>query len=61
MGDGLEVRPVITAVLEHRKAASDCHGALLNPGPEQGTFTCQACGQPCERVLSEPREVTAHG
>lgn len=61
MGEGLVVRPQITATLEHRKAESSCCGAKLNPGAEPGTFTCRACAQPCERVMGEPQEVTAHG
>jgi len=61
MTDGLAVVPVIKATGEHRKASSSCHGALLNPGAEPGTFTCRECGEPCERVLSDPEEVTFHG
>lgn len=61
MGDQLVVQPVLTAVLEHRKASSGCCGAKLAPGPEPGTFTCRGCGKPCERVLGDPVEVTAHG
>lgn len=61
MPDGLTVRPVITAVLEKRSASSGCHGAKLNLGSVPGSFTCQECGQPCERVMSAPEEVTAHG
>lgn len=61
MSDALEIRPVLTATLAHRAAASACCGAKLGPGPEAGTFACRGCGQPCERVLSEPREVTARG
>lgn len=57
----LVIRPVLTAVLAHRKASSSCCGAKLNPGSEAGTYSCRECSQPCERVLSEPREVTAHG
>lgn len=61
MPDELTVRPVITATLAHQKASSSCHGAKLNPGAEPETFTCRECGQPCERVMGEPEEVTAHG
>lgn len=62
MGDGLVVRPVLTAVLAHRKASSDCHGALLRAADVQPEgFECTQCGQPCRRVLSEPVEVTARG
>lgn len=56
----LAVQPVITAVLAKRTASSSCHGARLNLGADPGTFTCRDCGQPCERLLSEPQEVTAH-
>lgn len=51
------------AVLHHRKAESSCHGAKLMRLPQGGehAFECLECGQPCERVLSEPREVHAHG
>lgn len=61
MPDELVVRPVITATLEHRKASSSCHGALLDPGPVPETYACRQCGQPCERVMGGPVEVTAHG
>jgi hypothetical protein len=61
MPDGLTVRPVITAVLEHRTASSDCHAAKLDPGTGPGTYDCRECGQPCERVMSAPEEVTARG
>jgi hypothetical protein len=61
VGDALEVCPEIAATLEHRKAASGCCGAGLYPGEEPGSFVCRKCGQPCGRVLGEPREVTAHG
>jgi len=60
MADALLIRPKITATLTHRTASSDCHGARLNPGPTPGTFTCRTCDQPCDRILSEPEEVTAH-
>jgi hypothetical protein len=62
VGEGLAVRPEITAVLEHRKASSSCHGAKLRAAdvlPEG--YECTACGEPCTRVLGEPQEVTAHG
>jgi hypothetical protein len=57
----LVIKPEFTVTLAHRSASSGCCAAKLNPGPEPGTFTCRACGQPCERVLSGPEEVTAHG
>lgn len=60
-GDGLAVRPVLTAVLAHRTASSACCGAKLNPGPALGTFACRSCGQPCERVMSAPQEITVTG
>jgi Zn finger protein HypA/HybF involved in hydrogenase expression len=59
--DSLTVRLVVTVTMAKRTASSACCGAKLNPGAEPGTFTCRACGQPCERVLSGPEEVTAHG
>jgi hypothetical protein len=63
VGDALVVRPEFRAVLAHRVASSDCCGAKLDAvaadfGP---AFTCRGCGEPCERVLSEPEEVTVHG
>lgn len=61
MPDELVVRPVITATLEQRKASSACHGAKLDLGAEPGTFACRECGQPCERRMGDPVEVTAHG
>lgn len=61
MGDELVVRPQITAVLEHRKASSSCCGAKLRPAHVPQAFECCACGQACERVLSDPVEVTAYG
>ena len=57
----LVVRPVITATLAHRKASSSCCAAKLAPGPEPETYLCRECGQPCERALGDPVEVTAHG
>lgn len=61
MSGSLNIQPVITATLEHRKASSGCCGAKLNPGAEPGSFLCRECGQPCDRVMSDPVEVTAHG
>lgn len=64
--DELVVRPVLTAVLAHRKASSSCCAAPLNiarPAADGGEpdWLCTACGQPCQRVLGDPVEVTAHG
>jgi hypothetical protein len=61
VSENLSVRPELTAVLQHRKASSDCHAAPLGYGAEEGTYTCTRCGQPCGRVLGPPAEVTAHG
>jgi hypothetical protein len=61
MPDGLAVMPVITGTLAQRKAASACCGALLNPGPVPGSFTCRECGNPTERVLGDPEEVHFRG
>jgi hypothetical protein len=63
MGEGLVVAPRIEVTLAHRKASSDCCGAKLNvaAGDFGPRWTCRACGRPCERVMSEPVEVTAHG
>jgi hypothetical protein len=61
MTDALTVRPAFTVTGEIRRASSGCCGAKLNPGAEPGTFTCRACGAPCERVMSGPEEVTARG
>jgi hypothetical protein len=57
----LEVRPEITAVFAHRKASSDCCGAGLGLPDSGRYYVCKDCGQPCNRVLSDPTEVTAHG
>lgn len=54
------IRVEFTGLLEHRRAASDCCGALLDPAPGEN-FTCRACGKPCGRVLSDPEAVTVHG
>ena len=61
MGEGLTVQPKITVTAEFRRAASSCCGAKLDLGAARGTFTCRGCGQPCDRVLSGPQEVTFHG
>lgn len=57
----LDLKPVITATLAHRKASSSCCGAPLNAcGQAEGcAWHCRACGQPCGRVLGPPQEVTA--
>lgn len=51
----------VTVTGEQRKASSSCCGAKLNPGGGPETYLCRECGQPCERVLGDPVEVTAHG
>lgn len=61
MPEGLSVIPVISGTAALRRASSGCHGALLDPGAEPRTFTCRECGMPCERVLSDPEEVSFHG
>lgn len=61
MADGLAIQPRIEGTGQVRRAASDCCGAKLNPGEQPGTFTCRECGQPCDRVMSAPEEVTLHG
>ncbi len=50
----------ITAVVEHRKASSECCGALLRLPPEgaEHEYECTACGQP---AVGEPRHVPAVG
>lgn len=55
-----EVDPEATLVFEHRVALSGCHGARLALAGDGG-YLCVACDQPCQRVLSDPVEVTAHG
>jgi hypothetical protein len=57
----LVIQPVFRVTLAKRTASSNCCGAKLDRGPESGTFTCRMCGQPCDRILSDPKEVTAHG
>jgi len=59
--DSLTVQPVFEVTAEVRRASSACCGAKLNPGDAPESFTCRGCGQPCERVLSGPEEVTLHG
>ena len=61
VAEGLAVKPVIRAAGQLRRASSSCCEARLNPGPEPETFTCRACGQPCDRVLGPPEEVTLNG
>ena len=60
-GDGLALPVEVTAVLAKRTAASSCCGAKLRPAGVPRAFECVSCGQPCDRVLSDPEEVTAHG
>lgn len=62
MSDGLVVQPKVEVTLAKRTASSSCCAAKLDVGPGgPGTFACRGCGQPCERVLSDPEEVTLHG
>jgi hypothetical protein len=61
MPDGLAVLPEVTGTAALRKASSACHGAKLNPGQAPGSFTCRECGNPTERVLGDPEEVSFHG
>ena len=61
MGDRLVVAPRFAGTLAHRKASSACCAARLNAGTQPGTYTCRGCGQPCERVLGDPEEVTFGG
>jgi len=56
--DGLAVAVKVEGTAELRRASSSCCGAKLNPGARPGAFTCRGCGQPCDRVLSDPEEVT---
>jgi hypothetical protein len=63
---GLNVRPMMTATLAKRTASSNCCGArlMMRPTGERAPgarFACRRCGQPCQRVLSEPEVTTAHG
>lgn len=67
-GDSLAVVPVVRATAAVRRASSSCCGAGLSIRPDAtGTpdgpayFACRACGQPCDRVLSDPEEVELHG
>ena len=61
MPDALAVRPQFEVRAQVRRASSACCGAKLNPGAAPESFTCRACGQPCERVMSGPEEVTLRG
>lgn len=61
MADSLIIVPEFKATGQVRRASSNCCAAKLNPGRESGTYTCRACGKPCERVMSGPEEVTLHG
>lgn len=61
----LNIKPEITATLEHRKASSSCCGAKVDMSErvtgQLGMWICRGCGKPCGRVLGPPQEVTAHG
>ena len=59
----VQVQVEVHAVLAQRKASSACHGAPLRFPPEgaEHELECTQCGQPAERVLSDPVEVEAHG
>jgi hypothetical protein len=62
MPDGLAVLPEVSGTAALCKASSACCGVPLNrvtPGVDE--FTCRACGNPTERVLSDPEEVQFHG
>ena len=61
VADLLVIDPVFRAEAQIRRASSSCCGAKLNPGAGPETFTCRECGQACERVMSEPEEVTIRG
>jgi hypothetical protein len=61
LGDSLAVKPEFRATARIKRASSSCCAAKLNPGPERRTFTCRNCGQPCDRVMSEPEEVILRG
>ncbi len=62
MDEGLTVRPQVEATAEVRRASSSCCGAKLKvAGDVTQSFACRVCGQPCDRVLSEPEEVTFRG
>lgn len=61
MADNLVVQPEFRVTAEVRRASSACCAAKLNPGTGPGTFTCRACGEPCERVMSGPEEVILRG
>lgn len=54
----LDIQPAMKGTAEHRKASSACCGAMLALG---SPWSCTACGQPCERVLSGPEVIELHG
>lgn len=63
----MDVTPSMAGAASVRKASSSCCGApltLLAPGqhsitdPRDPQFGCTSCGRPCDRVLSDPEEVT---
>ena len=57
----LNIRPALQATLVKRTAYSACCGARLDAGPLRGVYICRACGQACERKLSDGEVITAHG
>jgi hypothetical protein len=61
----LDVKPVFRVTLAKRTASSSCCGAKLRdargPGEAAPLYVCVACGNACDRVLSDPEEVTAGG
>jgi hypothetical protein len=64
MSDGLGVQPVIRAEAAICRAASKCCGAKLDverPGINDPRWSCQTCGQPCERVILETEKVIFNG
>ena len=63
--DSLDVKVSIRGTGQLRRASSGCHGALLDTGPghtpEKPAWLCRECGQPCDRIMSEPEEVELRG
>jgi len=61
----INLEPVITVTLAHRKASSDCCGAKVDMSERVdgrlGMWICRECRRPCQRVLGPPEEVIARG